>query len=92
MGLRLFGSLILTLVICFMLPAVGLGVALGALTLGGWSPLSALSTVGKDYLVDFLITFGAGDVLQGVVIICMTISIVGGLFEMFTFYKYVYLK
>lgn len=92
MGLQLFFSLILTLVICFVLPAVSLGVALGALTLGAWSPLSAVSAVGKDYLVDFLITFGAGDVVQGVVIICLTISIVGGLFEMFTFYKYLYLK
>ena len=92
MGLRLFGSLVLTLVICFMLPAVGLGVALGALTLGGWSPLSAFSMAGKDYLVDFLITFGAGDVLQGGLLICLTISIVGGLFEVFTLYKYIYLK
>ncbi len=92
MGLQLLVSLPLTLAICFVLPAVGLGVALGALTLGAWSPLSTISTVGKDYLVDFLITFGAGDVTHGVVIICLTLSIVGGLFDMFTFYKYQYLK
>lgn len=92
MGLQLFGSLVLTLVICFVLPAIGLGLLLGALTLGAWSPLAAFSAVGKDYLVDFLITFGAGDVFNGVVIICFTLSIVGGLFEMFTFYKYLYLK
>ncbi|WP_193990690.1 hypothetical protein [Leptolyngbya ectocarpi] len=74
------------------MPAISLGMVLGALTLGTCSPLSTVSTVGKDYLVDFLITFGAGDVLNGIVIICLTISIVGGLFEMFTFYKYGYLK
>lgn len=92
MGLQLFSSLLLTLGICFITPAVSLGVALGALTLGAWSPLSTISGVGKDYLMDFLTTFGAGDVVSGVVSICLTISIVGGLFEMFMFYKYSYLK
>jgi hypothetical protein len=92
MGLQLFGSLVLTLVICFLLPAIGMGVALGALTVGVWSPLSNISSMGKDHLVDFLITFGAGNMSHGFVIICLTISIVGGLFEMFTFYKYLYLK
>ncbi|MBT9317916.1 hypothetical protein [Leptothoe spongobia] len=92
MGLQLFISLMLTLGICFVLPAVGLGIALGVLTLGAWSPLASISTLGKDCLLDFLLTFGAGDVGHGVVIICLTLSIVGGLFEMFTFYKYVYLK
>ena len=92
MGLHLLGYLILTLIICFLLPAVGFGMAWGALTLGTWSPLAAISDVGKDRLVDFLITFGAGDLGQGLIIICLTMSIVGGLFEMFTFYKYLYLK
>ncbi|MBX2862545.1 MAG: hypothetical protein KTR27_03250 [Leptolyngbyaceae cyanobacterium MAG.088] len=92
MGLQLLGYLVLTLVVGFLLPAVGMGIALGALTLGVWSPLSAMSSVGKDHLIDFLITFGAGDVAHGFVIICLTISIVGGLFEVFTFYKYLYLK
>lgn len=92
MGLQLFSSLLLTLGICFVTPAISLGVALGTLTLGTWSPLSTLSTSGKDCLVNFLVTFGAGDVVHGIVIICLTISIVGGLFEMFTIYKYGYLK
>lgn len=92
MGLQFFSSLLLTLGICFVTPAISLGVALGTLTLGTWSPLSTLSKVGKDCLTDFLITFGAGDVVHGIVIICLTISIVGGLFEMFTIYKYGYLK
>ena len=92
MGLQLFISLMLTSGICFLLPAVTLGVALGALTLGAWSPLAAISILGKDRLVDFLITFGAGDVWQGVVSICLTLSVVGGLFEIFAFYKYTYLK
>ena len=92
MGSQFFNSLVLTLVICFLLPAAGFGVALGALSIGVWSPLSTLSTLGKDYLVDFLVTFGAGSMMQGLMIICLTLSIVGGLFETFTFYKYVYLK
>ncbi|MGD1856688.1 MAG: hypothetical protein ACFB2W_20835 [Leptolyngbyaceae cyanobacterium] len=92
MGLSLVTSLILTLGICFALPAVGLGLTFGLLTLGSWSPLATISGLGKDYLVDFLITFGAGDCSHGIVIICFTVSIVGGLFEMFTFYKYAYLK
>lgn len=92
MGFQLFSSLILTLVICFMLPAIGLGVALGTLTLGVWSPLSTISELGRDHLVDVLMIFGAGNLSHGVVIICLTASIVGGLFEMFTFYKYLYLK
>ena len=92
MGLQLFSSLILTLVICFLLPAVVLGLALGALTLGILSPLSAISEIAKDRLIDFLTTFGAGNMGQGFMTICLTMSIVGGLFEMFNFYKYIYLK
>lgn len=92
MGLQFVSSLFLTLLICFSLPAMGLGMILGALTLGLWSPLAGLSAVGKECLVDFLVTFGAGDMVHGLVIICLTLSIVGGLFEMFTFYKYLYLK
>ena len=86
-GLRSFSSLVLTLAICFVLPALGLGIALGALTLGVCSPLAAISAVGRDGLMDFLITFGAGDVGWGIVIICLTLSIVGGLFEVFALYK-----
>ncbi|MEA5462167.1 hypothetical protein [Leptothoe sp. PORK10 BA2] len=74
------------------MPAAILAIALGALTLGSWSPLAAISDLGKDRLMDFLVTFGAGDVWHGVVSICLTLSIVGGLFEMFAFYKYTYLK
>ncbi|MBT9313697.1 hypothetical protein [Leptothoe kymatousa] len=92
MGFQLFSSLALTLVICFMLPAIVVGVAFGALTLGAWSPLSAISELGRSHLADFLITFGAGNLGHGIVVICLTISIVGGMFEMFTFYKYIYLK
>lgn len=92
MGLQLLSSLILTLIICFLLPALGLGAAWGALTLGTWSPLAAISDVGKDHLMDFLSTFGAGDMAAGFVIICLTMSIVGGLFEVFNFYKYIYLR
>ncbi|NEQ51422.1 MAG: hypothetical protein F6K11_14990 [Leptolyngbya sp. SIO3F4] len=92
MGLQLIGSLIITLGICFVIPAVSLGVALGVLTLGAWSPFAVISTVGKEHLIDFLFTFGAGNVGQGVIMLCLTLSIVGGLFEVFAFYKYVYLK
>ncbi len=92
MGFQLLCSLLLTLVICFMLPAIGLGMVLGALTLGVWSPLSTVSELGREHLIDFLITFGAGNLSHGVIIICLTLSIVGGLFEVFNFYKYSYLK
>lgn len=92
MGAQLLSSLILTLVICFILPAVGLGVAFATLALAAWSPLSPLSEIGKDYLVSFLNTFGAGDSMQGVMTICLTVSIVGGLFDLFTVYKHFYLN
>ena len=92
MGLQFFGSLVLTLAICFLMPALGFGVALGALTIGILSPLSTISALGKDYLMGFLTTFGAGSVIQGLVVICLTLSIVGGLFETFAYYKYVHLK
>ncbi|MEM1242309.1 MAG: hypothetical protein AAGI45_20965 [Cyanobacteria bacterium P01_H01_bin.26] len=86
-GLRSFNSLVLTLAICFVLPALGLGIALGTLTLGVCSPLAAISAVGRDGLLDFLLTFGAGNVGWGIVVICLTLSIVGGLFEVFALYK-----
>ncbi|MEM9809278.1 MAG: hypothetical protein AAF959_28850, partial [Cyanobacteria bacterium P01_D01_bin.56] len=64
----------------------------GALALGEWSPLSTISELGRKHLIDFLMTFGAGNMGQGIIVICLTISIVGVMFEMFNFYKYLYLK
>lgn len=92
MSAQFLGSLILTLVICFILPAVGLGFAFAMLALGAWSPLSTLSEIGQDCLVRFLITFGDGDIMNGVMTICLTVSIVGALFELFTLYKHFYLN
>lgn len=87
MGFQLLSSLVITLIICFSLPAIGLGAALGALSIGVWSPLSVVSELARGHLVDFLMTFGAGNLSQGVLTICLTLSIVGGLFEVFAFYK-----
>lgn len=92
MALGLVSSLLLTVTICFVLPAASLGLAFGALSIGMASPIAAVSEAGRQLLVAVLSTFGSGSVFQGGIIICLTISAMAGLFDVFAFYRDLSLK
>jgi hypothetical protein len=84
-------SIIMTLMVCFLLPLAGISGLLGVLTAGQWLPDSTVATgfqMGWVQIMQFLATFGSGHPWQGLVVICLTISMVGGLFDLFALYKY----
>jgi hypothetical protein len=84
-------SIIMTLMVCFLLPLSGISALLGVLTVGQWIPAIAVANgfqVAWAGAMQFLATFGNGHPWQGLVVICLTISMVGGLFDLFALYKY----
>lgn len=86
---NLFRSLALTTLFSFMLPIF----LVGGLLLGLWFlsflPLIAIvGQVGEGQLVEFLTIFGNGYPITGLLIIGVTCSFVGGVFDLFNFYLY----
>jgi type III secretory pathway component EscU len=82
-------SLVLTSLFSFTAPAILLGGIMASLLLIGYVPhFQTLSQVGTEQLSGFLSTFGSGDPLHGVVVIGLTCSLVGGLFDTYAFYRY----
>ncbi|MEL6246456.1 MAG: hypothetical protein AAFR15_00445 [Cyanobacteria bacterium J06627_15] len=81
-------SLTTTMLVCFCLPMLGIVLLLGLLTLAEFSPLAALGQAGLSYTLDVLSVLGSGSVWQGVLTIGLTLSLVGGLFDTYAFYRY----
>jgi hypothetical protein len=50
--------------------------------------LEAVGQVGVQQVSQFLAVFGTGSSLRGILLIGMVCSLVGVLFDMFTFYRY----
>lgn len=84
---KFFSSLFIAVVMSFLAPVVVCGFIL---TIG--SALGTLPGAMAETLVigltDFLKVFGNGDAWQGVLIIAIACSFVGGMFETFNFYYY----
>jgi hypothetical protein len=86
---NLVRSLTLTLFFSFALPIVVVSSLLTGLWLLSWIPwLTTLGQAGTLLLLQFLIIFGDGSALPGLLIIGATCSVVGGVFEVFNFYLY----
>jgi hypothetical protein len=85
----LLRSLLLTGIFSFLTPALFIGVILATLFVVGLIPrLEVVGTVGIEQVFLFLSIFGSGSALWGVVIISTTGSLVGMLFDAYTFYRY----
>ncbi|MEO0539860.1 MAG: hypothetical protein AAFZ80_03230 [Cyanobacteria bacterium P01_A01_bin.105] len=52
------------------------------------SPFATLGKMGLSSTLDILSTFGSGNICQGVLTLSLTLSLVGGLFDTYTFYHY----
>ncbi|ELR97666.1 hypothetical protein [Gloeocapsa sp. PCC 73106] len=86
---RLTRSLLLTTAFTFSVPIVLTGALFGLLVLVGHVPgCDWLATNGAAQIVGFLSVFGSGYPLQGVIIIGFAFGFVGGLFDLFNFYRY----
>ncbi len=91
--LNLFISLFLTVSLSFTAPIVLLGGILATLLLVSYIPgLAFLGKSGAIQILEFLAVFGSGSPLEGVVTLGLAGGVVGGLFDLFNFYRYHSLK
>jgi len=82
-------SLLLTIIFSFVAPMLLVGGGLVGVSVISYIP--GLQTTGQAIvaqLVQFLATFGSGNPFRGLVVISMTCSLVGALFDTYAFYRY----
>jgi hypothetical protein len=90
---NLLRTLLITSILSFFAPLLLIGVTLSGLTLVRYIPtLEPISTIGLEQLGRFLVVFGAGSAIRGVLTISMVSSLVGILFDTYTFYRYQILR
>ena len=82
-------SLILTILLSFIAPIVVVIVLLAALAGIAYIPgVATIGQAGTTQLLQFLAVFGSGCPLQGIIVIGLTCSLVGALFDTYSFYRY----
>lgn len=70
-----------------------IGGALVSIFLIGHIPgLQAMSQAIAEHILQFLATFGSHHAWRGIVVISLTCSLVGALFDTYTFYRYQHLR
>ncbi|MBD2448557.1 hypothetical protein H6G76_15625 [Nostoc sp. FACHB-152] len=81
-------SLLLTIIFSFVAPMFLIGGILVIVTGLGYFPgLQALTEAGARGILHFLAIFGSGNSLHGLLIISLTWSFVGGLFDTYAYYR-----
>ncbi|MEM7592520.1 MAG: hypothetical protein AAF383_13525 [Cyanobacteria bacterium P01_A01_bin.83] len=86
---NLFLSLFLAAFMSFAAPAILIGGMLGLLVLISYIPgFMEVSNQGTIYILDFLMIFGDGKPIQGIITLGITVSIVGILLDILNFYRY----
>ncbi|PSB34543.1 hypothetical protein C7B70_03560 [Chlorogloea sp. CCALA 695] len=86
-------KLALTIVFSFVAPILLIFGLLVSFSLISHLPgLTTISTAISRGITDFLASFGSGNSWRGIVIIGLTCSFVGGLFDTYTFYRYRHLR
>ncbi len=81
-------SLVLTMIFSFVAPMFFVGGCLLLISLFGYIPgLQAGSEAISTQIIHFLATFGSGTPLRGMVVISLTCSFVGGLFDSYAYYR-----
>jgi hypothetical protein len=81
-------SLFFSTLVSFISPLLFLGGALLTLLLLGWVPgLEGLSQWGLSWGLAVLDTFGAGNPLEGLIVIGSSCACVGALFDTYIFYR-----
>ncbi|NEQ67230.1 MAG: hypothetical protein F6J86_43890 [Symploca sp. SIO1B1] len=86
---RFLRSLALTTLLSFVTPIVLVTMLLTAISVVTFVPgLQIIGNTGTTHLLDFLAAFGKGSSLEGVLVISLTFSLVGALFDTYAFYHY----
>jgi hypothetical protein len=86
---NLLRSLLLTSIFSFLAPVLLIGTILASLALLGYVPgLEIFGKAGVEQVAQFLKVFGSTSALRGLVTIGIACSVVGILFDAYTFYRY----
>lgn len=86
-------SLFLTIILAFSVPILLLGGILAGVCLIGYLPgIEAVGHAGTGGMLQFLAAFGNGCPLEGAIVISLTCSFVGALFDTYAFYYYEHLN
>jgi len=86
---RLISSLVLTTAFTFSAPIALTGLLLGLLLLMGYIPgCYWVATNCSEQITGFLAVFGSGYPVEGIIVISLAFAFVGGLFDIFNFYRY----
>jgi hypothetical protein len=81
-------SLLLTIIFSFVAPMFLVGSVLLMLFIVGLIPgLQEVTQLIATHIMQFLTIFGTGSSLQGLLIICLTCSFVGVLFDTYAYYR-----
>jgi uncharacterized membrane protein len=81
-------SLLLTAIFSFVVPMFLVGGFLLVLSLLGYFPgLQEITEAIATQIIHFLATFGSGTPLRGLLVISLTCSFVGGLFDTYVYYR-----
>ena len=82
-------SVLLAIVLSFIAPILFVGVILSCLYLFGLIPvLHGMTQEIPNDILHFLATFGTGSPLHGLLIIGLTFGFVGGLFDIYAYYRH----
>lgn len=86
---NLLRSLLLTGIFSFLAPVMLLSILLAGAEIVSYLPyLDAVGNNGVVQIAHFLQVFGNGSVLQGLMVIGLVGSVVGILFDTYTFYRF----
>lgn len=84
-----FRSLLLTSILSFAAPILLVGGTLAGLSLISYIPgLAIIGQSGAESIWKFLVIFGTGCPIQGMLTIGMTCGLVGAMFDTYAFYRY----
>ncbi|QLE58432.1 hypothetical protein [Nostoc sp. TCL26-01] len=86
-------SLLLTIIFSFVAPLFLMGCMLLLLSAGSHvSLLQGVTEVIVARVLNFLVIFGSGSALHGILVISLTCSFVGALFDTYVYYRYQILR
>ncbi|NWF60967.1 MAG: hypothetical protein HXY43_17335 [Fischerella sp.] len=81
-------SLLLTIIFSFVAPMFLVGAILLIVSLIGYIPgLQGITEAIATHILQFLVIFGSGTALRGLIVISLTCSFVGALFDTYAYYR-----
>jgi hypothetical protein len=87
-SLSFLRSLLISSTFSFTAPVVLIGTVLSGLSVIGQVPIvDQIGRLGAAKLLEFLVVFGNGDAIEGLLVIATTCALVGALFDTYAFYR-----